>query len=252
MAKDKLLAEWFWTDRWMGSSAFLLPLEARGLYREMLTQAWRRGAELPADEAAIKRACGVTDDEWDRSWPLVQRYFKQNEAKGVIYNETQVEIYRETMLLKAARSKAGRRGGLTAQSLKRQAKLEANAQATPEAKINPPSLSLSPSLSPSPSPNLDTNIRVMRENSVLTTSEQKAAATPPLLNIKILTKIAHEVLKKTDTPREFSSVKEDIKQLCAQRQIAFTAESVGAAVESAWASRRAQSPSRESRRRHHA
>ena len=39
--KTNLRAEWFWTDRWMGSSAFLLPMEARGLYREMLTP--RRG-----------------------------------------------------------------------------------------------------------------------------------------------------------------------------------------------------------------
>ena len=44
--RDKLLAEWFWTDRWQGSSGFLLPLEARGLYREMLTQAWQRGGRL--------------------------------------------------------------------------------------------------------------------------------------------------------------------------------------------------------------
>jgi hypothetical protein len=33
----KLLAEWFWIDRWNGSTGFLLPMEARGVYREMLT-----------------------------------------------------------------------------------------------------------------------------------------------------------------------------------------------------------------------
>ena len=34
------------------TSGFLLPMEARGLYREMLTQAWMRGARLPNDPAS--------------------------------------------------------------------------------------------------------------------------------------------------------------------------------------------------------
>ena len=57
------MAEWFWTDRWDGSSAALLPLEARGLYREMLTQAWRREGRLPSSPEAIKRAVRCTDAE---------------------------------------------------------------------------------------------------------------------------------------------------------------------------------------------
>src|SRR3954467_10029089 len=68
-SQDKLLGEWFWTDRWMGSSAFLLPMEPRGVYREMLTQAWRRGARLPNDHETIRRAIGCTDSEWKRCWP---------------------------------------------------------------------------------------------------------------------------------------------------------------------------------------
>ena len=63
MAAEKLLAEWFWIDRWMGSSAFGLPIEIRGLYREMLSQAWRRGARLPNDHEQIKRMTGVTDQD---------------------------------------------------------------------------------------------------------------------------------------------------------------------------------------------
>jgi hypothetical protein len=79
---SKLLAEWFWTDRWMGSSAFLLPLEPRGLYREMLTQAWRGGARLPLDHEAIRRAIGATAEEWARAWPFVSTYWR--EADGVL------------------------------------------------------------------------------------------------------------------------------------------------------------------------
>lgn len=76
MAADKLLAEWFWIDRWMGSSAFLLPMEARGLYREMLSQAWRRGAQLPNDHDQIRRAVGATVGEWRRGWPKVKPFWR--------------------------------------------------------------------------------------------------------------------------------------------------------------------------------
>jgi uncharacterized protein YdaU (DUF1376 family) len=92
---EKLFAEWFWTDRWNGSSAFLLSLEARGLYREMLTQSWRRGARLPADPETIKRAVAATDAEWNRSWPIVSPYWRLTDG-GVLVNDTQVEIYTET------------------------------------------------------------------------------------------------------------------------------------------------------------
>src|SRR3990167_325190 len=87
----KLLAEWFWTDRWIGSSAFGLPLEARGLYREMLTQAWRRGARLPNDHDQIRRMAGVTKSEWRRTWPFVERFWRVD-GDGLV-NDTQLEIY---------------------------------------------------------------------------------------------------------------------------------------------------------------
>jgi uncharacterized protein YdaU (DUF1376 family) len=106
---EKLRAEWFWTDRWNGSSAFLLPLEARGLYREMLTQAWRRGAQLPADPDTIKRAIAATEAEWARSWPLVAPYWHPTEA-GVLVNDTQVAIYSEAQRRSAQAVVKGAKG----------------------------------------------------------------------------------------------------------------------------------------------
>ncbi len=91
----KLLAEWFWVDRWTRSSAFLLPQEARGVYREMLTQAWGRGARLPNDHEAIRRATGTSDKEWSRSWPLISKYWRV-EGDWLV-NETQQAIYAEAM-----------------------------------------------------------------------------------------------------------------------------------------------------------
>ena len=89
---DKLRMEWFWTDRWTGSRGFLLPAEARGVYREMLTQAWRRGAALPADEATILRATGISPDEWARNWKLVEGFWRRE--GDTVVNDTQIEIYR--------------------------------------------------------------------------------------------------------------------------------------------------------------
>lgn len=95
MSNDKMRGEWFWCDRWMGSSAFLLPLEARGLYREMLTQAWLRGARLPNDHGAIRRAVGADPEEWARAWPHVSKYWRVDGED--IVNDTQLEIYAETL-----------------------------------------------------------------------------------------------------------------------------------------------------------
>lgn len=136
---DKLLAEWFWTDRWMGSSGFLLPMEARGVYREMLTQAWRRGARLPNDPESIQRAIGCTSAEWERAWPKVSKYWTI-EGDHLV-NVTQLEVYAEAVAQasgKAAKAKkaAESRWGNA------QAYARAHAQALPEQ--CPPSPSPSP------------------------------------------------------------------------------------------------------------
>ncbi len=120
----KPLAEWFWTDRWDGSSAALLPLEARGLYREMLTQAWRRGGRLPSSPEAIKRAVRCTDAEWDRCWPLVKPYWVEKD--GFLTNETQLEVLDETRKQMEARSNRG------AAAAKARWGCSSNAQALPK------------------------------------------------------------------------------------------------------------------------
>ena len=105
-----MLGEMFWVDRWTGSSAFLLPLEPRGLYREMLSQAWRRGASLPNDPDAIKRAVGATDAEWRRCWPQVERFWLVEGDS--IYNPTQRLIYAEAQRMSQRATERARKGGL--------------------------------------------------------------------------------------------------------------------------------------------
>ena len=106
--RRKLDAEWFWVDRWSGSRGFLLRLEARGLYREMLTQAWRRGGSLPNDHEQIRRAVGATPAEWRRSWPQVEKFWRVDGDRLV--NDTQVQVYAETQARVERASKRGLSG----------------------------------------------------------------------------------------------------------------------------------------------
>lgn len=141
MTHDKLLAEWFWTDRWMGSSAFALPIDARGLYREMLTQAWRRQAKLPNDHDQIRRMTGVTVKEWRRTWPLVERFWRL-EGDSLV-NDTQLEVYADAQ---ARTKRASERGvkGAQARAHAQHKQSTSSAQAQPEHKPPSPSPSLTP------------------------------------------------------------------------------------------------------------
>lgn len=108
---DKLLAEWFWIERWDGSPAAGLPLLARGLYREMLTRAWRLGGWLPNDHEAIQRLVRVTAKEWAAAWPKVMGYWR--EAAGdptKLVNDTQLEVMEEARRRREEASEHGRKG----------------------------------------------------------------------------------------------------------------------------------------------
>lgn len=119
MPTDKLLAEWFWTDRWSGSKAFSLPMEARGIYREMLTQAWRLGAKLPNDHVRIRRIIGCTEREWKRWWTTLEEFWVVDGPDLV--NVTQVVIYSEAKAARdAAQARAQAGGYARAQALLKQ------------------------------------------------------------------------------------------------------------------------------------
>jgi uncharacterized protein YdaU (DUF1376 family) len=156
--KRKLLAEWFWTDRWDGSSGVLLAMEPRGLYREMMTQAWRRGGRLPSDPEAIQRACRATREEWDRCWPVVQRFWREDD--GYLYNDTQLEVLAAAMgAADAAKRRAeaaankrweAEREAAALREAEERSRGSGNAQALPEQ--CPPSPSPSPGTTDPPHP----------------------------------------------------------------------------------------------------
>jgi len=114
----------------MGSRAYGLPIGARGLYREMLSQAWLRGARLPNDYAQIRRFTAITIEEWNELWPLVSQFWRQDGP--YLVNDTQIEVYTEA---KARQDRAQVR-----------AQVAARASAQARLKQSPPSPSPSPSL----------------------------------------------------------------------------------------------------------
>lgn len=149
MAEKELRAEWFWTDRWMTSSAFLLPAEPRGVYREMLTQAWMRGGSLPDDHEAIQRACGLTRSEWKRCWPKVQRYWR---VEGeTLVNDTQLEVM---AVARDGADRAAEKARVAAnkrwENERARASAQEDAQAHAQASARAPLEECPPSPSPSP------------------------------------------------------------------------------------------------------
>lgn len=128
MASERLLAEWFWLDRYQISDAALLPLEPRGLHREMLSQAWLRGARLPNDPDQIRRRCRVTPAEWDRCWPYVSPFWRVD--ADALVNDDQLETYRDSLAAVAAaktrslRAQAGAQARREALAQARQLELE--------------------------------------------------------------------------------------------------------------------------------
>lgn len=128
---DKMLAEWFWVDRWTGSTAFGLPMAARGLYREMLSQAWRRKARLPNNQEQIRRFTGCSEREWDECWPQIAAYWRVDGDSLV--NDTQLEVYAECLRQKTAASNRGKAGAAARHKKPTQATTQVATQATAQA-----------------------------------------------------------------------------------------------------------------------
>jgi uncharacterized protein YdaU (DUF1376 family) len=279
VSEQKLLAEWFWTDRWTGSSAFALPIEARGVYREMLTQAWRRGAKLPNDHRAIQRLTGILADEWERCWPLIQGYWRQ--SGDFLVNDTQLEIYKRAVenvqsnhskAVKAAKARWMRKHAQASTTSNarvepkiNQASPQAYAQALPDDKtlINVGGKQMLEHVlehvpgqcppSPSPSPSLilrSINVPSPKDCSHTTSTNGKKAApsahskysekrkTGTARNLAVITRLVHDVLAKQRGRTDYASLKSDVKTLCAKSRIAYDAEVVGKAIDSAMAQRK--------------
>lgn len=77
------------------------------------------------------------------------------------------------------------------------------------------------------------------------TKEERTAALPravpvenPNANVKVVTRLAHEIIKDADKTAAFPDLKDQLKAACSQHRIAYDAEVAGKALESALAQRR--------------
>jgi uncharacterized protein YdaU (DUF1376 family) len=105
---EKLRGEMLWVDAYLSSDAQLLPLEARGLHREMRTQAWVRGGHLPDAPEILRRLTGATLEEWARSWPLVEPLWERDEG-GRLFCREALESLEDARRRKRRRSESARR-----------------------------------------------------------------------------------------------------------------------------------------------
>lgn len=127
-ASDKLFAEWFWTDRWTNSRGHTMEMEARGLYREMLTQAWKRGAQLPNNAEEIRLMCACNLKVWKRCWPAVEPFWVVD--GDILINLTQVQVYAEARAAADAsflRAQAGGQARAQAELKRRASEAQAHA-----------------------------------------------------------------------------------------------------------------------------
>src|SRR4029077_16603075 len=97
----------------------------------MLTQAWRRGARWRNDHEQVRRMTGVTEKEWRRAWPKIERFWRVD--GDALVNDTQLEVYSDA----SARMERASRRGLSGAQARAQALLKQNsstAQVEPEHK----------------------------------------------------------------------------------------------------------------------
>ena len=90
----KMLALWWWIDRWRKSTAYTdMSLEEQGAYRNLIDEATLRGGALPVDERILAKACGDAT-KWRRVRENVLERFVV--VDGVYRNETLDEVLRQS------------------------------------------------------------------------------------------------------------------------------------------------------------
>ncbi len=80
------------------------PFIPRAIYRELLDIQWDSGG-LPSDHERLRSMLGVTDEQWQAAWPLIQPKFELG-VDGMLRNERLEEHRAEAIELSKKRRKA--------------------------------------------------------------------------------------------------------------------------------------------------
>ena len=125
---DPLPDEYRATSDWCGCKLQTAPLAARGLYSEMLTQAWAARGRLPVtEEDEIMRLVRAIPEEWALAWPKVRNCFvaatDPRTGAGVLVNRRQLKVYLDALRSREATLTRNRNAArASVESRKRRAK----------------------------------------------------------------------------------------------------------------------------------
>jgi uncharacterized protein YdaU (DUF1376 family) len=226
------MAMYWWIDRWRKSSAFMdMTLEEQGAYRNLLDEAHLRGGALPNDARILAKACGDAT-AWNRVQTTVMARFE-------LRTDGWHNVTLDTVLGESVRR-------ATNQANYRE-RIKGHNTHNNDSDNNRHNKPASPSPSPSPSL-ISGSVSVSKIPVSLEQAKRKIRTAPPapsfasspVENVKIITKLAHVVLQSLNGHAySGADVIEGIKTLCAKRKIAYDAEVVRKALDSAEVQRKA-------------
>lgn len=207
--------------------------EARGCYVMLLCHCWLEGS-LPNDQVRLRQWAGFTGLQ--KAWPAVWRKLRPCFAlKGRRFIQPRLERERQKQAdYREKKQRAGRLGGMKKESNAQEKRKVALLDSASGKRLPKPTLSSSTSVLTS------TDNQLIRKISTAASPRNSAAETPTKADnrLQVMVKMAHVSLDNGTSPDDYSSVKEDVKQLCSDAGILYEPELAGKAVDSALTQRK--------------
>lgn len=225
------------SERQIGMSA-----AESGIYMRLICHCWL-STTLPNSPRVLAKMAGVSDEEFSSCWHAVQECFYVNPHGRLQHARLDKERDKQDAF-RAMQSEKGQKGAEKRWQRPSSGDATANTEGMPG------------DSSSSSSPISDLLLRSSSPISNLQSpkKEQKKSTAPPAHpagngngnghgrkpkdNLSVITKLVHTVLADLNQPQDFASLKADVKTQCAQKHIAYDADVVGRALESALAQRR--------------
>jgi hypothetical protein len=109
--------KWWWLDWRANRRVQRMSWQARGLYRELLDEQWKKGS-IPSDPQGLAEVCGCTVAEMGRYWLEIAPCFKARED-GRLVNSKMENQRTDTDAKRVRLADAGRIGGRVQAKAKR-------------------------------------------------------------------------------------------------------------------------------------
>ena len=115
--------KWFWIDFRANRKVQRMSWQARGLYRELLDEFWSEGI-LPNDTVQLAEICGLDHTTFLMYWPEIQRCWEVTD-EGLINAKMDAQRT-EVDTARAAKARAGAKGGRSNNSSNRDKQMQAD------------------------------------------------------------------------------------------------------------------------------